>query len=740
MVDRHIAAHAVRAADESAGKAAVIAARLHVDRRIGQLQVAHRSAVCKIVEEARACQRRRCVRRADGHAGDRVVPAVEGTGEGVDRRPLAVKRNVGVQRHEASGIVRALRRGRGKGAQLRFRPDDIGGVLGAVAGIEGRPLLFAEEDLAARQRPGVQRDRAARGDHGGKEIGAVIEGIAGQVLVRRGERRFGNTVVHHRREGLGIGVLRRDGVLVGVVPQLHAADRRGVRGRAVHRQDAARVIVGIHGDAARLIADQCADIGGVLAGGVGEGHIARAVAVFHKEAGIAEQTARRAAVVLRADAAHRNVAQRSAVRHKVRAAGITGQTARARGGLFRGRRDRNVRNAVGQIGVALRPADKTAGVGKGAGDGGDHAALHGTVVDLRALHRARQKPRVKAVVIAAAGLGIDRRAGQVQVLNGRALRQAVEKAGRRAARGRGLRADGHAGNGVAVAVKAAGEIVDGRPRAGKRNVRAELKVAVGRNELAAHRCRGKGAQVLLGADDIGVGLGAVAAVKVVRLLGEIIAGAGRQQASAVVLFPAVPARVGHEEVAVQRHVAGKQLLVHEPRLRGGELVLLQRGAQLFKQRRTVDVALGQALAVLVVAGRIVERVIADRDRLRDLAVVVALGCVAVEVAVVRSRHVGRAADDAADGHVRAVLIGEIVDVQVAVGIAGVDRAGAVAHHAADGAEGIVDAAAIRNIAEGRAVDDGGLVARPAHDAADGVDRVADGEDRHIRPAVRHKAL
>ena len=59
--------------------------------------------------------------------------AVERTGEGMDRRPVAVQGDIGIQRDILTGIGLAVRRRRCEGAQLRFGTDEERSGLGAVA-------------------------------------------------------------------------------------------------------------------------------------------------------------------------------------------------------------------------------------------------------------------------------------------------------------------------------------------------------------------------------------------------------------------------------------------------------------------------------------------------------------------------------------------------------------------------------------------------------------------------------
>ena len=281
--------------------------------------------------------------------------------------------------------------------------------------------------------------------------------------------------------------------------------------------------------------------------------------------------------------------------------------------------------------------------------------------------------------------------------------------------------------------------MNGRPLAVQRNIRTQLEVLVGRNELAAHsRCR-KSAQMRFTADDIGIGLGAVAAVKIVRLLRHIAAGSGRQQTAIIVCCPAVPAAFGHGEDRIQRHAAAKQtIFICKPRLCGGHLLFCQCSGQLFRNLIAFDLCRGQAFAVFIIAVGIVDCIISDCNRIRYRSTIVRLFCLTVEIAVVGSRHIRGTANHAADRNICAVLVRRVIRMQIAVRIAGINCAGAVANHAANGAERTM--AGICNISEGRAVDHGGVVARPAHDAANGVIRAAGGSDGHIRPAVGDKAF
>ena len=83
-----------RAADEAAGIDAVIQCRtgaLHIDGGVRQVQVMHSGRVGQHIEEARRNQLGGRIGRADGHAGDGVITAVERAAEAVDRRPLAVQ-------------------------------------------------------------------------------------------------------------------------------------------------------------------------------------------------------------------------------------------------------------------------------------------------------------------------------------------------------------------------------------------------------------------------------------------------------------------------------------------------------------------------------------------------------------------------------------------------------------------------------------------------------------------------
>ena len=53
---------------------------------------------------------------------------VERTGEGMDRRPVTVQGDIGIQRDILTGIGLAVRRRRCEGAQLRLGADENGAV------------------------------------------------------------------------------------------------------------------------------------------------------------------------------------------------------------------------------------------------------------------------------------------------------------------------------------------------------------------------------------------------------------------------------------------------------------------------------------------------------------------------------------------------------------------------------------------------------------------------------------
>ena len=118
---------------------------LVVDRGVDNADVADGSALAYRAEEA-------CLRigsllalRADGHAGDRMIVAVEAAVErarradGRPRSPGQVQ--IGIQTDVLALIARAAVDGCGKGLQLRGRADEIRVALRAAAGREDRSLL-----------------------------------------------------------------------------------------------------------------------------------------------------------------------------------------------------------------------------------------------------------------------------------------------------------------------------------------------------------------------------------------------------------------------------------------------------------------------------------------------------------------------------------------------------------------------------------------------------------------------
>lgn len=163
VVDADVRADAQGAACDAADKRAPpLALGRAVDAHAGQMQVADLRVVCQNVKEAERRIRGvdRGGLRADGHARDRVAPTVERTGEGMDRRPVAVQGDVGIQRDILTGIGLAVRRRRCEGAQLRLGADEERSGLGAVAACEHRIIQrTAEDDLAVREAPALPGSR-----------------------------------------------------------------------------------------------------------------------------------------------------------------------------------------------------------------------------------------------------------------------------------------------------------------------------------------------------------------------------------------------------------------------------------------------------------------------------------------------------------------------------------------------------------------------------------------------------
>ena len=182
------------------------------------MQIADPCIVCQNVKEAERRIRGigRSGLRADGHAGDRVALAVERTGEGMDRRPVAVQGDIGIQRDILTGIGLAVRRRRCEGAQLRLGTDEERSGLGAVAACEHRIIQrTAEDDLAVREAPALPGSRA----HGRKALGRVggERAAARQVSIRLGKAAFGDAVVQGRGKGrIRDAVVRGDLVVVKI--------------------------------------------------------------------------------------------------------------------------------------------------------------------------------------------------------------------------------------------------------------------------------------------------------------------------------------------------------------------------------------------------------------------------------------------------------------------------------------------------------------------------------------------
>ena len=189
-----------------------------VDAHAGQVQIADPCIVCQNVKETERRIRGigRSGLRADGHAGDRVALAVERTGEGMDRRPVAVQGDIGIQRDILTGIGLAVRRRRCEGAQLRLGTDEERSGLGAVAACEHRIIQrTAEDDLAVREAPALPGSRA----HGRKALGRVggERAAARQVSIRLGKAAFGDAVVQGRGKGrIRDAVVRGDLVVVKI--------------------------------------------------------------------------------------------------------------------------------------------------------------------------------------------------------------------------------------------------------------------------------------------------------------------------------------------------------------------------------------------------------------------------------------------------------------------------------------------------------------------------------------------
>ena len=680
-----------------------------------------------------------------------MAAAVKAAGEVVDGRPRAVEDDVRVERDILARVVDRIVAdgGGGKRAQLRLRLDDEGIVLGAGAGGKDALGLHAGQDLTVGSTPSLPDCRT----HGRKALGRVAGELAAvdEVFIRRGETLGGDALIQDGSKGVVRDVvLRRDLVVVdAAVPAAgRLADCDEVLALAVDGEHRLAAVVAVHDGAAALLSDERAGIGVIVAAGIRQGDIAGSVAVFRQERGRSQQAARSDSVILLAVAAGGDSAERGAVADEAAAAERADKAAGAGNILAACRRDVDICIAVGDVVGPAESGSEAARVHVHAGGRGNGAARDRAVVDAdvgaHGLAAADETAGIDRIIEAAArARDVDRDVRQLEVADRRAVCQRLEETGGGALRRLRTRADGHAGDGVAVAVKAAAKLGDRRPRLFReRDIGVEPDVQVRGAELAALGGLCESAQLRLGLDAVGIGLRALAAgEEIARVDGLIAALTGRQQA-AVFDLPAVPAVFAHAQQAVHRNAVAQQAnrLVGEIRLRIGKLFLRERVGKLRRQHAGGELCRSQTGALLLIADRVVEHVIADRDRLRHRFIaVVGLRRVSVEPAAIGRRECRRRTGNAADGHIGAVArIGHGVHVQGHVGVAGVDRAAAVADDAACAVHhGAV--AVVADRAECRAVDDRGIVARPADDAARaGI--AALGRDLHVRPGVAHQAL
>ena len=752
VIDARILAHAEVTADETADERTfIVSGDFAVHCNVGQVQVRERGAVCQHVEEADAFLLERRELGADAHAGDGVVAAVKVTGEVVDGRPRTVEGDVRVERDILARVVDRVVAGGGGGkcAQLRLRLDDEGIGLGAGAGGKDALGLHAEQDFAVGSAPALPDRRT----HGRKARGRVAGELAAvdEVFIRRGEALGGDALVHNGGKGVVRNVvLRRDLVVVdAAVPAVRRlADRDEVLALAVDGEHRLAAVVAVHDGTAALLADEHAGIGVIVAAGIRQSDAAGRVAVFRQERGRGQQAARSGAVILQAVAAGGDIAERGTVADEAAAAERANKAGRVGNILAAGGRDVDIRVAVGNVVGAAESGSEAARVHVHAGGRGNGTARDRAVVDAdvgaHGLAAGDQAAGIDGIIQAAARAhDVDRNVRQLEVADRRAVCQRLEETGAGAIRRLRARADGHAGNGVAVAVKAAAELGDRRPRLiRERDIGIEPDVQVRGAELAVLGGLSETAQLRLSLDAVGVSLRALAAGEEVARIDRLIAAlTGRQQA-AVFDLPAVPAVFTHAQQAVHRNAVAQQAdgLAGEIRLRIGKLFLRERVGKIRLQHAGGELRRRQTGALFLVADRVAERGIADRDRLcHRFIVIIGLRRVGVEPAAVSGRAIRRRAGDAADGDIGTVArIGHGVHVQGHVGVAGVDRAAAVADNAAcavhHGAFAVV-----ADRAERRAVDDRGIVARPADDPARaGI--AALGHDLHVRPGVAHQAL